>query len=286
MGPFESGIRREAGEFGGHADVRDGGHVRDERVVLRHEADEGADLAGIGSDVVPEDLGCTLAGFPEAQKGIDQGAFAGSVGTEEAYGEAPQFQVEPAKDFALADLYVQIGKFDYGMGHSDLRPMAPVSICMGPAPCMLSAYPGRLSRNLQLEYGLGVGVGFLFGDLVDSWVHLDDQGPLHASDGKRFSGCVTEQDGAGCARANHSSSDTAKIKRYVEPSWLSGGPVPAFFARVAPLVGLRFKPIRDVEARLELGFSLTEGFFFNLSANYRLPYRTRLQSPPPEPERN
>ena len=61
---------------------------------------------------------------------------------------------------------------------------------------------------------------------------------------------------------------------------LSGGPVPAFYLRIAPTVGLRFKPTRDIEARLQFGYSLTEGFYFGLSANYRMPYSGKVGGAP------
>ncbi len=121
---------------------------------------------------------------------------------------------------------------------------------------------------------MGVGVGVVFGDLVNNWVYYDSSGSLVSSDGQHFSSCKTEQDGASCSRAEHNST-VAKVNRFVEPNWFGGGSVPTFFVRIAPVVGLRVKPLRDVEARLQFGLSLTEGFFFGLSGNYRLPYGSR-----------
>jgi hypothetical protein len=108
-------------------------------------------------------------------------------------------------------------------------------------------------------------------------VHPDSQGALVGSDGSRFSACVSEADGPGCSRADHMNADTAKVNRYVENNWYSGGPVPTLFPRIAPLIGLRVKPIRDVEARFQFGFSLTEGFFFALSGNYKIPDPARSE---------
>ena len=131
----------------------------------------------------------------------------------------------------------------------------------------------RLHRTLDFEAGLGVGVAYVFGDLVVNWVYANQGGPLVTNDGKqRFSGCRSELDGVGCNRLEHMGAEVAKVGGHVEPSWFSGGPTPAFFARIAlPILGLRIKPIRDVEARVQFGYSLTEGFFFGVSGNYRLP---------------
>jgi len=55
---------------------------------------------------------------------------------------------------------------------------------------------------------------------------------------------------------------------YTEPSWFNGGSKPNFFPWIGiPQFGLRFKPIKAMEARLQIGFSLT-GFWFGLSADY------------------
>ena len=50
-----------------------------------------------------------------------------------------------------------------------------------------------------------------------------------------------------------------------------------------PQLGLRYKPIKQFEARLGLGFSLT-GFWFGLSGDYGLekqPDSERAHEPPP-----
>lgn len=133
-------------------------------------------------------------------------------------------------------------------------------------------WSSHVHANIDIEYGLGVGVGVILGDLVNNWVYADGQGPLVNSTGQHFSGCRTVADGSGCNPTDHSNADTAKVNRYVEPNWFNGGPTPTLFARIAPTFGLRFKPMRDMEARLQFGVSLTEGFFVGFSANYRLPY--------------
>jgi hypothetical protein len=132
-----------------------------------------------------------------------------------------------------------------------------------------------LHRNLQFEYGFGAGIGVVFGDLVNNWVSpaaAGTQGQLNTDDGKyHFNKCVAEGP-IGCNKANHQNADTAKVgpTGYIEKSWFGGGSVPNVFLHLAiPQIGLRFKPTKQIAARLGLGFSLT-GFWFGLSADYGL----------------
>ena len=130
-------------------------------------------------------------------------------------------------------------------------------------------------RNIDFEYGFGAGVGVVFGDLVNNWVTPaapGTQAQLNSDDGKyHFNKCVAEGP-VGCNRANHQNADVAKVgpNGYVESSWFGGGSVPNVFLHLAiPQLGLRFKPTKQIEGRLGLGFSLT-GFWFGFSADYGL----------------
>jgi hypothetical protein len=124
------------------------------------------------------------------------------------------------------------------------------------------------AHHWDFEFGFGVGVGFVFGDLINNWVHEDMNGPLVASTGTHYSKCQTEGDGVGCAKVDHQNASIAKVGDYKEPFWFSGGSVPSIFPNVwFPQIGIRYKPIKMLETRLGLGFSLT-GFWFGLSADY------------------
>lgn len=129
----------------------------------------------------------------------------------------------------------------------------------------------RLHRILELEYGLGFGVGVLFGDVVVNWVYADPKGQLVGLAGQALSPC--EATGPrGCNAIDHSNSSVTRVGRYVEPNWASGGVVPLVYARITlPIVGLRIRPLRDLELRTQVGLSLTEGFFFGVSASYLIP---------------
>ncbi|HVY48915.1 MAG TPA: hypothetical protein VHB21_23660 [Minicystis sp.] len=57
---------------------------------------------------------------------------------------------------------------------------------------------------------------------------------------------------------------------YDEPSWAGGGSKPLLFPWISlPQLSLRYKPLKELETRADLGFSIT-GFFFGLTAAYGL----------------
>jgi hypothetical protein len=123
-------------------------------------------------------------------------------------------------------------------------------------------------HHWDFEFGFGVGIGYVFGDLQNNWVHEDAMGPLQAGTGVHYSKCQTTGSGPGCAPADHQNTTTAKVGGYVEQNWFNGGSVPAIFPNVwFPDVGIRYKPVKQFEARLHAGFSLT-GFWFGLSGDY------------------
>ena len=136
-------------------------------------------------------------------------------------------------------------------------------------------WSAKISKNVDFEYGAGFGLGIIFGDLVTNWVYGDPNGPLKSSDGHSFSPCQTENQGApssnGCQKAGHQNSQIAKVGGYTEPSWANGGSKPNIFPRILlHLAGVRVKPIKQLEARFGLGFSLTEGFWLGISGDYGL----------------
>ncbi|HVH47817.1 MAG TPA: hypothetical protein VM925_36025 [Labilithrix sp.] len=133
-------------------------------------------------------------------------------------------------------------------------------------------WSAKLSKNVEFEYGAGFGLGAVFGDLENSWVRQDPNGPLSASDGRRFARCdaVDPQVGNGCNKADHQNSDVDKVNGYKEPSWFNGGSKPALFPWISlPQIGLRIKPVKQFVTRIGIGFALT-GFWFGLNAQYGL----------------
>ncbi|HXN34484.1 MAG TPA: hypothetical protein VN894_21630 [Polyangiaceae bacterium] len=131
------------------------------------------------------------------------------------------------------------------------------------------------SHHWDFEFGFGVGLGVLFGDLQNDWVYQDPNGPLVASTGVHYSECGPFDPGVAsrpsCHSDNHQGNPMPpKVGPYHEPFWFSGGSVPNIFPYISfPQLGVRYKPIKQMEARLGVGFSLT-GFWFGLSADYGL----------------
>jgi len=129
----------------------------------------------------------------------------------------------------------------------------------------------EISKTLSFEYGAGFGVGFIFGSLIDNWVYDSGAaGPLTGSNGHHYTPCSATDGEPSCTAAEHNNSTVNKIGGYVEKNWFGGGSVPVFFPHISlPELGLRYKPIKQLETRLSVGFSLT-GFFFGLSGSYGL----------------
>jgi hypothetical protein len=139
-----------------------------------------------------------------------------------------------------------------------------------------------VANHLDFEFGFGVGVGAVWGDLMNNWVYQNDPippnnpgGPYQSTNGHHYSKCLSTTDAAagqptGCPPDTHTTKNPAKVGGYIEPNWFNGGPVPVVFPHISiPQFSLRYKPIKQFEARVSLGFCLT-GFWFGLSADYGL----------------
>jgi hypothetical protein len=69
---------------------------------------------------------------------------------------------------------------------------------------------------------------------------------------------------------------------YTEPNWFNGGAVPVVFPYVAGNLGIRYKPIKQLQTRLGLGIALT-GFWFGISADYGIDSKAGDTHPAAEP---
>jgi hypothetical protein len=143
-----------------------------------------------------------------------------------------------------------------------------------------------INPDLAFEYGFGIGLGVIFGSLLNDWVNQSAQGnpgAVKGSDGNYYVPCQAQSDGPSCLTTAHQNASVAKVGNYVEPNWLNGGPVPVIFPHISiPQLALRYKPIPEFQARLSLGFSIT-GFWFGLSADYGLEQRPRTEKAAPTP---
>jgi hypothetical protein len=130
-----------------------------------------------------------------------------------------------------------------------------------------------VANHFDFEFGFGVGLGLVFGDLQNNWVYQTGNGPLVASNGIHLQECQSVNDSSSCSPGSHQNATVAKVAGYIEPNWFNGGSVPVIFPNIwFPTLGLRYKPIKMLETRLQAGFSLT-GFWFGLSADYGLEKR-------------
>src|SRR5579872_1523563 len=136
-----------------------------------------------------------------------------------------------------------------------------------------------IADHLDFEYGFGVGIGVVFGSLKNDWVFLNTPGPLVDNQGRHYTECATTNDAMSCQPSAHQNAQVAKVGGYTEPNWLSGGSIPVVFPHIAvPQLSLRYKPVKQVEARLSAGFSIT-GFFFGLSVDYGLEKTDEKETP-------
>ena len=117
--------------------------------------------------------------------------------------------------------------------------------------------------EFALNYGLGAGFGFVFGDLHR--VQARPSGPSREPyTSVPCSGPGDSQDPGGyCGADNNHYGD------YTEPSWANGGSKPIIFPWLVFQTGFRYKPHRNFVARLDAGFG-TSGFFFGIGADYGL----------------
>ncbi len=121
----------------------------------------------------------------------------------------------------------------------------------------------EFSPAFSLNYGAGVGLGFMFGDLnrVQAYPRAGSAG--NPEDYERCAGPNDPANPEFCGDDNDHYGD------YNEPSWADGGSKPIVFPWLALQTGLRFKPAKSFVARLDLGFG-TSGFFVGVGADYGL----------------
>jgi len=120
----------------------------------------------------------------------------------------------------------------------------------------------RLASTLELSYGGGAGLGFLFGDLYRTQATLEPGGtPGNADD---YIPCQGQS-----ATDPYCDDINDHYDGYTEPSWFGGGSKPVLFPWVAGQVGLRYQPHEKVVTRLDIGIG-TSGLFFGVGADYSL----------------
>jgi hypothetical protein len=134
---------------------------------------------------------------------------------------------------------------------------------------------GDRTGRFSLLLGGGVGLGVVFGPLYRSQTYPLKNG-ASPDDPKQWAACtgVGVPNAAYCENPNgHFSPNGKDITAkgaYTEASWAGGGAKPMVFPWIAiPQVSFRYKPIKQLQTKADLGFS-TSGFFFGFSASYGL----------------
>jgi hypothetical protein len=127
--------------------------------------------------------------------------------------------------------------------------------------------------------GGGVGLSPVFGNLYRAQAYPKDPNNVNPDDVTQWSPCKapgnpgTTSKLTGkpfCDPANDHYGVPPSKTAYSEPNWFGGGSQPAIFPWISlPQLSLRYKPIKEIQTRLDMGFSIT-GFFFGLNAAYGL----------------
>ena len=123
-----------------------------------------------------------------------------------------------------------------------------------------------LSPQWAIIYGLGVGPGFSFGN-VERLQAFPQNGP--PDDPNSYVPCLGPNNPPGgfCDPADNNRFP-GNDERF-EPSFFNGGAKPAIFPWITLQTGVRFKPVKEFAARLDLGFG-TSGFLLGLGGDYAL----------------
>lgn len=133
-----------------------------------------------------------------------------------------------------------------------------------------------LDQNGRVSFliGGGVGVGGVFGELRRVQAIPNDPNNLQPDDASQWRPCsgpnspATVEPSSGIPFCDDSNDHYGG---YAEPSWANGGSKPFLFPYLAlPHLALRVKPIKQLQTRVDTGFSIT-GFYFGLAAGYALP---------------
>jgi hypothetical protein len=123
----------------------------------------------------------------------------------------------------------------------------------------------EFTPEIAVNYGLGAGFGFVFGDLHRNQSYPNPANPNGSPD--TYLKCPSQN--FPTAGGNYCDDKNDHYGNYTEKNWANGGSQPLLFPWLTVQTGLRFKPSHSFAARLDLGFG-TSGFFFGLGGDYGL----------------
>lgn len=142
---------------------------------------------------------------------------------------------------------------------------------------LLYDIPLDTKGRFDFLFGGGVGLAAVFGNLWRTQASPKTKTPDPTS-AQNWDACqgpsatpVAPNGHPYCDSSNsHFTNGVFPQDSYSEPSWANGGSKPFIFPWISlPQLSLRVKPIKQLQTRADVGFSLT-GFFFGLSAAYGL----------------
>jgi hypothetical protein len=120
-----------------------------------------------------------------------------------------------------------------------------------------------LSPKLDVTYGFGVGIGFVFGDMLRTQAYLTPGGTRGDADDYAPCAGVGNPNGQYCDDVNDHYDD------YSEKSWFGGGPKPSLLPWIAGQAGLSYRISEAFIARAEAGIGLGT-LFFGVGGDYAL----------------
>lgn len=135
---------------------------------------------------------------------------------------------------------------------------------------LLIDLPIDSSGMFSFLIGGGVGIGVVAGDLNRVQTYPANGGAADPSDPSKWEKCTGDGDGFGgyCDSGNSHYYDPTNKRDFSEPSWIDGGSKPVVLPWLSiPQISFRAKPIKQLQIRADVGFSIT-GFFFGLSSGY------------------
>jgi hypothetical protein len=130
---------------------------------------------------------------------------------------------------------------------------------------ILYEIPLDKKSHFALLIGGGVGIGGVVGDLYRAQAH-----PVTGSDPSQ-PGQWGRCSASGVPDIAYCSDNNDHFGNYSEPSWANGGSKPFVFPWIAlPQVSFRYKPLKFLQARADVGLALSSGFYFGGSIDYIL----------------
>jgi hypothetical protein len=138
---------------------------------------------------------------------------------------------------------------------------------------LLYEVPIDKSGRFSFLVGGGVGLGIVFGNLRRNQAYPNNRNAVDPNDVGAWKPCRAQGNPGVTSTQNGEAfcdDSNPHYGSYDEPSWANGGSKPSVFPWLAlPQFSFRYKPIKQLQTRFDLGFSVT-GFFFGLSAGYGL----------------